>query len=119
MTARRVFAPHLVAVIVGAALWIATSMLTGRREAWDASAYWTLTYPASILAAALLGYFYPDRSWRWPLLLFASQFVAMCVRNGEAGSLWPLGMAMFAILALPALVAARLASRFSRRPAQG
>jgi hypothetical protein len=111
--------PFLIAVVLGAALWFGISMLTGKREPWDAQAYWALAYPAAILAAALLGYFYPERPWRWAALLFASQFLAMCVRNGELGNLWPLGIAVFAVLALPAVIAARLAARFNRRPARG
>lgn len=35
----------------------------------------------------------------------------MCVGNGELGHLWPLGMAFFAVIALPAVFAARLAAR--------
>lgn len=61
----------------------------------------------------LLGYSFPERPWRWPLVLFAAQFVAMCLLNGELGNLWPLGMALFAVLALPGIVAAKVAARFS------
>ena len=111
--------PFIVAAVLGASLWLGTAMLTGRREPWDAGAYWALAYPAAIVSAALLAYFYPERSWRWPAVLFASQFLAMCVHNGELGNLWPLGIAMFAILAVPAVIAARLAARFSRRSARG
>ena len=111
--------PFVIAAVLGAALWFGISMLTGRREPWDAGAYWALAYPAAIVTAALLGYFYPERPWRWPAVLFASQFLAMCIRNGELGNLWPLGIAMFAILAVPAVIAARLAARFSRRSARG
>jgi len=97
--------------VIGAALWWTTSFLSGRREAWDGALYWVLGYPLSILACAFLGYSYPQRSWRWPLLLFEAQFVAMCARNGEVGGLWPLGMVMFAIIALPGVLAAWLAAR--------
>lgn len=102
-----------IALVVGSTLWFVTSLLTGEREPWDASAYWALAYPLAVLACALLGYSYPERPWRWPLLLFAAQFIAMCLRNGELGNLWPLGMALFAVLALPGIVAAKIAARFN------
>lgn len=102
-----------IAAVIGFILWLVTSLLGGRREAWDVSSYWTVAYPLALLACALLGYWYPDRPWRWPLALFAGQFIAMCVRNGEIGNLWPLGMAFFAVLALPGIVVAKVASRFS------
>lgn len=119
MTTRRELAPYLVAVVVGAALWFATSMLTGRREPWDAPAYWAVAYPLAILASAVIGYFYPARSWRWPLALFAAQFFAMCVLNRELGNLWPLGLVLFAALALPAVLAATLAARRASRSREG
>jgi hypothetical protein len=102
-----------IAAVVGFALWFVTSLLTGKREPWDASAYWALAYPAALLACGLLGYANPDRPGRWALVLFAAQFVAMCVRNGELGNLWPLGLALFLVLALPGIVVAKVAARFN------
>lgn len=109
-------APVVIAAAAGMFLWLATAFLTGRREAWDAPAYWGVAYPAALLVSAWLGRAYPERPWRWVLVLFESQFVAMCLRNGELGSLWPLGMVMFAVIALPGVLAAHIAARFRRRP---
>jgi hypothetical protein len=41
------------------------------------------------------------------LTLFAAQFVAMRLRNGEIGGLWPLGPVLFSVRALPAIVVAK------------
>lgn len=101
-----------IAFVIGVALWLATSLLTGKREAWDASAYWAVAYPVALVACGLLGYRYPERPWRWVLLLFEAQFIAMCFRNGELGSAWPLGIVLFAVIALPGMLAARLGSRY-------
>lgn len=115
--------PAWVAVILAAsggfALWFMTSLLTGKREAWDGGAYWIIAYPVAIAACALLGYRFPDRPWRWALVLFVSQFLAMCVRNGELGNLWPLGMVMFAVIGLPGICVAQVAARFGRKASQG
>lgn len=113
MTARKSYVPHVIAAAVGIALWYVTASASGRREAWDASSYWTFAYPIAMLASAWMGYRYPQASWRWPLTLFEAQFFAQCVRNGELGNLWPLGMLLFAVIAVPGIVAARLAARFS------
>lgn len=107
-------APVALALIAGLALWFATALLTGKREPWDASAYWVFAYPAALIACAWLGYAYPERPWRWALVLFEAQFLAMCLRNGELGNLWPLGMVLFAVIALPGIAAAHIAARFSR-----
>jgi hypothetical protein len=111
------WAPAAWACAIGGALWFAASWLTGRREPWDAPAYWAVAYPLAIGAAAVLGRRYPKRPWRWALLLFESQFLAMCLRNGELGNLWPFGVAMFAVIAVPAIAAAQLAAgRGAARP---
>lgn len=119
MTTHRTFVPVLFAAVVGAALWLAASLLTGKREAWDAGSYWVVVYPLCILACAYLGYVYPKHPWRWALVLFAAQFLAMCVLNRELGNLWPLGLVLFAIIALPGVLAAKLASRLSSRSGEG
>ena len=106
-------------IALGAALWILASVYAGRREAWDAAAYWAVAYPAAILASGLLGYYRPERPWRWALAIFLGQFLGMCLRNGEIGNMWPLGLALMAVLSLPAIVAALLASRLRRRPGGG
>ncbi len=112
---RRTFAPIVLAVSTGAALWFAAAIASGKQEAWDGTAYWALAYPAAIAACAYLGYSYPDRSWRWALLLFQAQFIAMCILNGEIGNLWPLGIALLAVIALPGVLASKLAARARRR----
>jgi hypothetical protein len=108
-----------IAALVGAALWFVTSLVTGKREPWDAAVYWAVAYPVAIGASAILGYAYRDRPWRWPLVLFEAQFIAMCLRNGELGNLWPLGMALFAVIAVPGVVAARAAARFKTASGEG
>jgi hypothetical protein len=109
---RRSAPPLILAFIAGVVLWFVASAISGRREPWDGVAYWIVAYPIAILASALLGYRYPQRPWRWAIMLFESQFLAMIVRNGELGNLWPLGMLAFAAIALPAVLAAWLAARW-------
>jgi hypothetical protein len=118
MASRSTINAVALAAVAGVALWLVSSLLTSKREPWDAAVYWVLVYPLAIATCALLGYKYPERTWRWPLVLFEAQFIAMCVRNGELGNLWPLGMLLFAVVALPGIVAAKVASRFSASAAE-
>ena len=115
MKTDRALTPVLIAFVAGAGLWSAAAMISGKKEAWDAATYWVLAYPAALLICACLGYAYQDRPWRWALVLFEAQFVAMCIRNGELGGLWPLGIVLFAIVSLPGMLAANLAARFGRK----
>jgi hypothetical protein len=108
-------AATLLATVFGVALWLLGALITPTREPWDSRAYWVVVYPLAVAACALLGHRYPVRPWRWALVVFEAQFLAMCVRNGDPGNLWPMGMLLFAVVALPGVVAARVAAHFSRR----
>ena len=37
----------------------------------------------------------------------------MCLRNGELGNLWPMGMLLFAVISLPGMLAAKVAARLN------
>jgi hypothetical protein len=62
---KRDFWYHLAAVAGGAAVWILVSLATGRREAWDSGLYYAAGMSAICVLSLVLGYFTPDRSWRW------------------------------------------------------
>jgi hypothetical protein len=107
--------PLAIALVAGIVLWFAASFITGRREPWDSSSYWWLIYPVAIAACGYLGYRYPARAWLAAFILFQAQFVGMVIRNGELGNLWPLGLALFAIIAIPGMIVAALAARVARK----
>ena len=100
----------------GAVVWLAVSAASGRREAWDSSAYFTVAMPLVAVASFAMGYLIPQRSWRWGLAPVIGQFVAMLVTQG-AGNLLPLGVIVFAILSVPSVVAARLGAGLGARRA--
>src|SRR6187455_1847396 len=98
--------PYLIAAVVGGGLWLATGYLAGRREAWDAAEYWMMAYPAGLVVSAAVGYFAPARSpWGIGLALMAAQAVVLAVQS-RSFALLPLGMSVFAVLALPAVATA-------------
>lgn len=111
---RKAGIPYVLSAVCGAALWLATSALTGRREAWDSSGYWSAAYPLGIVVVALIAYYVPDRAWRWGLSLMLAQAVTLAVSTGEFGLL-PLGLVMFGLLSLPPIAVAVLASRAGLR----
>jgi hypothetical protein len=119
VAAQRVLLPVALAAVAGAGLWFAASQVSGRPEPWDASSYWGTFYPLALFVCGLLGYCFPLRAWRWPGVLFASEFVAMCVRNGELGNLWPLGLGLFGVLAIPGIAASRLGAWLRTRVDRG
>ena len=115
---RRTAAAYAVTIVTGAALWLVIARLGGRREAWDCALYFQAGLPIAALAAAVAAALQPARPWRWGLLVMYSQAGVALVQN-PTGSLLPLGLILFGVLSLPALVAAYLASWLfeRRRPA--
>jgi hypothetical protein len=106
---------YLIALLGGASLWLLTSLISGRPEAWDAPMYWTATYPLALLLAAVLGYRVPWRAWRWGLAVMLVQAPVLLLTSGGSMSLLPLGLALFAILSLPAIAAATFAAKVRMR----
>jgi hypothetical protein len=98
---------YLLAVAAGAAVWIAVSAASGRREAWDSSLYFSLGVPVICVLSLVLALLSPARPWRWGVLPLAGQFVAMLVSQGP-GNLLPLGVIVFGVLSLPSVATAWL-----------
>jgi peptidoglycan/LPS O-acetylase OafA/YrhL len=109
--------PYAVALVGGAVLWLAAAVVGGEREAWDSGVYWTVAYPLSICLAGGLGYRFPERPWRWGLAVMLAQAVVLVVTTAGY-SLLPLGLILFSVLALPAVVLARFMAgrRLRSRP---
>jgi hypothetical protein len=106
----------LLAVALGAAIWIAIATLTGKREAWDSELYFKLGVPVTCVVSFVFGLIEPARSWRWGVAPFAGQFLAMLLTEG-VGSLLPLGMIAFAVLSIPAVITARIGAAVGKRRA--
>ena len=105
---------YTAAIVGGALLWLATAGISGRTEAWDAAFYWIATYPLAIGLAGGLGYWAPEKPWRWALAVMLAQAVVLVV-SGSDFSLLPLGLILFSILALPAIAFATFMARLRLR----
>jgi hypothetical protein len=101
----------LVCLVIGVALEVGVTLATGRREAWDAGAYWTVGLPAAALGAAAVGYFSAGRGWAASALIVPAQVATMLVRSGSGPSLWPLTLALAGVLGLPLVGVAWAARR--------
>jgi hypothetical protein len=99
---------YALSVVTGMVLWFAAMASSGKREPWDEPSYWSVVYPAAIIVSGLLGFFFSNRSWRWPLALFCGQFLAPTIRAGELGNLWPLGLLLFLVMSVPGIAVAKL-----------
>ena len=101
----------LICVVIGIALEVGVTLVSGRREAWESRVYWTVGLPLAALGAAIIGYRTAGRGWLSTALIVPAQVAAMMVRSGSGGGLWPLALALSSVLSLPFVVVAWIARR--------
>jgi peptidoglycan/LPS O-acetylase OafA/YrhL len=110
--------PALIAVVAGVLGWDLVRLLGNHGEAWDDPTYWRIGYPILLFTAFILSMGFPERPWRWVLIMIGAQaiwslFLAI-VANGTL-NLFPLGLGVFALLALPCLATAYAGQWFGMR----
>lgn len=108
----------LASVALGAVLWSVAAVASNGHEVWDVATYWTVFLPAAFLISALLGFAFPERTWRWPLAVMLVQMPVMASVSGEIGNLAPLGAILLLILSLPGMLAAYIGGALRRWVAQ-
>jgi hypothetical protein len=115
-TRSRTLSAFLIGSVIGAAIWLLSPLITGRREPWDVNGYF---YPGALFVAGLLaGVFRAGHPRATALGVFAGQaavlLAGVAIRPGDGG-LWPLGLIFLAVYSLVALLGAALAEVIARR----
>jgi ribose/xylose/arabinose/galactoside ABC-type transport system permease subunit len=103
----------VLAAVAGAVGWLAITLMSGRREAWDSELYFGLFLPAIAILVAWLGFLSPRGAWRWAFVPFAAQALIAFVQN-PTGGLLPLGFIVFVVLGVVCLVPAVVGAWFRR-----
>src|SRR5690606_13870889 len=106
-----IMSPYTRAIGAGALLWIMAAAVSSGREAWDSGFYWIVAYPLCVATAGFLGYWHPERAWRWGLAVILAQAAIHTIAAVGRGFL-PVGLTLFALLTLPAVGVALLSARF-------
>jgi hypothetical protein len=109
---------YAVAIIIGALAWAAVSALSGRREAWDSTMYFSVAVPVVCVTSAILGFIEPPKPSRWGIAPLIGQFAWVLVTQGP-GNLLPLGVVVFGILSLPSILTAKLGAWIRGKMAAG
>jgi hypothetical protein len=105
---------YVLTAAVAVAVWFAPWLVLGRKEAWDHWTYFIVSIPIMSIAAAYAGFRASSRWWRWPLMLVFAQF-ATALLLGGFGNLFPLGVIVFVIFAVPMVITTALAAWIARR----
>jgi len=103
-----------IAAGIGAFVWLAIVALSGRREAWDSPLYFSLGLPAVAAACFALGWRFRRHAWRWGVAAMTAQLAVLLATASDLG-LFPLGVVMFVLLAVPCALAGMLGAWAGRR----
>ncbi|HEX5340270.1 MAG TPA: hypothetical protein VFX47_05270 [Gammaproteobacteria bacterium] len=106
--------PFLAAALAGLVVCLIITVITGRKEAWDSAAYFSIGIPVMCLLIFVISYLFPVRIWRWVLCMAIGQSVAMLLGGGSL-SLWPLSIIVLAILSIPQWLSGFVASKLVKR----
>lgn len=98
---------YVLSIVTGVLAWTAISAISGRREAWDSSWYFSAGLPVICVVSAVLGFIEPQKPWRWGITPLVGQFFWMMFTQGP-GNLLPLGILVFGVLSVPSIITARL-----------
>ncbi len=111
--------PLLISAAVAAGTWMGIRIWDGRTEAWDSSLYWSVGFPFMLIAVLLIAIKWPEKPWRYGLVVMATQAFVGAIPAFPNLQIWPLSLIMFFILSLPLVVTASIGSivrkRFSRK----
>ncbi len=108
--------PYALSFIAGLAICLFITVTSGRKEAWDAPAYFTVGIPMMCLVIFAISYWFPQRAWRWALSMAIGQSVAMVMGGGSA-SLWPLAIIAMTVVSVPQFIVAMVASGIAKKMA--
>jgi len=105
---RRTWLPLLLAVGIGAAVWLAVRFPGGGDPLRTGSLYLWFGWPTIVLASFFLGWAFPVRAWRWPAAALGTEAALRLAAAGGVGD--PRELVLLAIVAVPCLAAAWLGS---------
>jgi hypothetical protein len=109
--------PAGIGVVAGVLSWDLVRLLGNHGEAWDDPSYWRVGYPILLFTAFILAMGFPERPWRWVIIMIGAQVVwsLFLAYSANGASLFPLGLAVFALLSLPCFAAAYAGQWFGMR----
>lgn len=110
------FFPYAASSLGGLVVYLAITVASGKNEAWDDGAYYSIGIPFMCIAAFIIGYLFPAKPWRWALSMAGGQ-AAGALLLGSSLNLLPLAVIFMTIVSIPQFIAAFLGSKLAVRNA--
>lgn len=110
------FFPYAATSLCGLIVYLAITIATGRNEAWDHGAYYSIGIPLMCVVAFIIGYLFPAKPWRWALGMAGGQVVGALL-HGSSLNLLPLAVIFMTIISIPQFIAAFFGSKLATKKA--
>ena len=83
--------------VVGLAIWLAVSAVSGKREVWESDYFYNVGFPCLALVSGVAGFLRPNRPWLWGIATVALQPLALYWgHNPFQGGIGAIGLFFFA-----------------------
>lgn len=104
----------LFAAGIGVSIILVCTALSANSDPTDSDLFWFIGLPLAYLMTFVCGRLDPEHPGRGVVWLFGAMIVTALIIGllTDGLNLWPLTIVFFAVIALPALVTARLGARF-------
>lgn len=95
-------------------MWVVIGLIANKVEAWDSRSYFSIGLPILFAASGVAGYLEPERPWRWGIMVFIGQPIALLLQNMGNEALAFVGLFFFLFFIVLAIGCAYV-GRFIRR----
>jgi hypothetical protein len=107
--------PTLVSITVGVVVWFLFELVIAQSGLSGGLYYWWGGYLLMLLVSGTLGYFYPQRCWRWGTYMVGAHVAIASLRSPGDHNMLPLELIFFGFLALLYVFASYFGSWIYRR----
>ena len=103
-----------IAVGMGAIVWTVFKVIAHSQDPTELISYWQIGYPASIFISGAMGIFWPDRPWRWGVIIIWVQFIMGLITTKGDLNLLPLGILFYMLITVPCIISGYIGAWVSR-----
>lgn len=101
------------ALSFGVMVWSVFKFIAPSQDPTALLSYWKIGYPVSIVLSGFMGIFFPDRPWRWGIIImFVQLFIEAITTKGDL-NLLPPGIVFFALLSIPCMISGHVGAWIS------
>ena len=101
--------------IMGLAVWLGITVVSGEEEAWDSHLFFVVGLPLMVFASGVAGYIAPERFLIWGIAVVSLQPVALLLHSSVLGPLFLVGLFTFGVFAGVCMLSAWVGATLGRK----